>query len=229
MHIHLTAKSRNVKTGKIPVSTTEKKSCPSTCPFKGNGCYAELGHVGMFWNKVSNGTAGTDLDTFCVKIKALPDKQLWRHNQAGDLPQSANPNDIDFVSLAKIVEANKGKRGFTYTHYDTIQNSLNRSIVKQCNDEGFTVNLSANNLEHADSLSELDIAPVAVVLPIDAPKSLTTPQGRKVVVCPAILSESITCKSCQLCQRQDRKVIVGFPAHGTSKKKAAVVAGQKGI
>lgn len=222
MNIHLTLKSRNVKTGKIPVSTTAESSCPTSCPFKKNGCYAGAGHIGMFWHKVSNGLAGGSLDDFCDKIKALPQDQLWRHNQAGDL-MGINGN-IDFVSIAQLVNANKGKRGFTYTHYDVLKNALNRKVVKQCNKKGFTVNLSANNLKHADELASLHIAPIAVVLPIDAPKSLTTPQGRKVIVCPAILSDSITCKSCGLCQRQDRKVMVGFPAHGTSKKKASLIA-----
>ena len=72
MNIHLTLKSRNTKTGAIPVSTTAESSCPKSCPFKKNGCYAELGHVGMFWRKVTDGKYGTSTDQFCDKIK------FWR-------------------------------------------------------------------------------------------------------------------------------------------------------
>jgi len=50
-----------------------------------------------------------------------------------------------------------------------------------------------------------------------------TPAGRKVVVCPATIRDDVSCASCQLCQRQ-RDFIIGFPAHGTSKKKASAIA-----
>jgi hypothetical protein len=38
MLVHLTAKSRNVKTGAIPVSTTTAESGPDACPLKSRGC-----------------------------------------------------------------------------------------------------------------------------------------------------------------------------------------------
>lgn len=222
MNIHLTLKSRNVKTGKIPVSTTSAESCPSDCPFKNNGCYAAAGHVGMFWHKVTNGLTGGNIDSFCKQIEALPTGQLWRHNQAGDL--IGRNGQLNATSINKLVKANQGKRGFTYTHYNVIDNPTNKKIVKKCNDNGFTVNLSGNNLSHADDLADLGIGPVVTVLPMDAESTTFTPKGRRVVVCPAVLSDDITCKSCGLCEKQNRKVIVGFPAHGTSKKKASLIA-----
>ena len=51
-----------------------------------------------------------------------------------------------------------------------------------------------------------------------------TPEGWAVKTCPATYRDDVTCQSCQLCQRRDRKVIVGFPAHGMRKKAAATVA-----
>jgi len=53
---------------------------------------------------------------------------------------------------------------------------------------------------------------------------VTTPAGRKVATCPATYRDDVTCASCQLCQRKDRKVIVGFPAHGMRKKAASAIA-----
>ena len=40
-----------------------------------------------------------------------------------------------------------------------------KRIIKEANQNGFTVDLSANNLAHADKLKALNIAPVVVVLP----------------------------------------------------------------
>lgn len=87
----LTQVSANVKTGPIPVSMTSKDSCPSTCKLKGNGCYAEQGTVNLHWTALSTGgrSRALTLEEFCGAIKSLKFQQLWRHNQAGDLPQEA--------------------------------------------------------------------------------------------------------------------------------------------
>ena len=226
MFTNLTIKSRNVKTGPIPVSTTSSESCPPECPLQGAGCYAELGHVGMFWRKVSQGKTGTNFDTFISKIAALPAETLWRHNQAGDLIGSGG--NIDTGALAELVAANIGRRGFTYSHYDVLKNTKNAVAIAAANKAGFTVNLSANNLDHADKLADLGIAPVVVVLPAEQTTNTKTPLGRKIVVCPATIRENISCKTCQLCQR-NRDASVGFPVHGTSKKRAAIAAQNYGV
>lgn len=227
MQTNLTLKSRNVKTGPIPVSTTSEKSCPTACPFKNkNGCYAELGHVGMFWNKVTAGKTGTDFDQFCKQIDALEPDTLWRHNQAGDL--IGDRETIDAQALRQLTRANGGKRGFTYTHYDVLNNRDNFTAVQDANRRGFTVNLSANNLAHADKLAETGIAPVVVVLPSDATENTVTPMGRKVIVCPATVRDDISCKTCALCQKQ-RAAIVGFPAHGVSKKRVDAIFEKESI
>jgi hypothetical protein len=54
--------------------------------------------------------------------------------------------------------------------------------------------------------------------------NVATPEGRKVAVCPATYQDNVSCATCQLCQRAKRKVIVGFPAHGASKRKASAIA-----
>jgi hypothetical protein len=221
MNYRLTLKSSNRKTGPIPVSTTSNESCPRSCAFFDRGCYAKGGRVAGAWRETNAGMFSTNLDGFVAKIVALPAGQLWRHNQAGDLP-GVNET-IDTAALAAIVEANKGKRGFTYTHKPINETNL-RAIVN-ANEAGFTVNLSANNLAHADQLAETGL-PVVVVLPqeVHGNTKITTPAGNAVVVCPATYRDNVNCKSCGLCQRADRPVIVGFPAHGAGAKKATVVA-----
>ena len=82
----LTRKSRNAKTGPIPVSTTSADTCPNDCPFRGNGCYAEGYPLKGRWDEVTRGERGGSLEELAANIKTLPQGQLWRHNQAGDLP-----------------------------------------------------------------------------------------------------------------------------------------------
>lgn len=227
MRVHLKVKSGNLKTGPIPVSTTSAETCPATCPFNSRnegGCYAAGGPLALHWRRVTAGERGDEWDTFCSKIAALPDGQLWRHNQAGDLP--GDGETIDGDKLAALVRANKGRRGFTYTHYPVENHADNARHVADANKAGLTVNLSGNNLAHADALADLGIAPVVTVLPAEdaGKRTVQTPAGRVVTVCPATYREKVSCASCKLCAVRDRKVIVGFPAHGASKRKASAVA-----
>ena len=208
MQVHLTLKSANVKTGPIPVSTTERDSCPSDCSMRGE-CYAASGPLALHWAAVSMKTRGTSWEEFCSTIARLPDNQIWRHNQAGDLPQQNGT--IDAVKLGQLVAANAGKRGFTYSHH---RDAASINWIRHANAWGFTVNLSANDLNDADYLAEQNAGPVVVVLPSTQNENTKTPAGRAVVVCPATQRDDVSCATCQLCQRQ-RTAIVGFPAHGS--------------
>ena len=219
---HITPKSKNSKVGPMAVTTSTATTCPTACPFKDNGCYADSGPLKLHWLKVTEGERGDDWPTFISKIKDLPASSKWRHNQAGDLP--GDMEKLDDEKCIELAKANKGKRGFTYTHYDVLNNFQNAITVNIMNHLGFTVNVSANNLDHADKLCDMDIAPVATVLPIEQTTNTVTPKGRKVVVCPATYKDDVSCASCMLCEKWDRNVVVGFPAHGTSKKKAAAIA-----
>ena len=245
LQYHLTLKSGNSKTGPIPVTTTSANSCPPACPLKrenGGGCFGDGGPIRLHWDKVSSGERGITIAALASKISQLPTGQLWRHDQVGDLPGIGSR--INSGHLRAIVVANQGKRGFTYTHKPVIESKLpgfkvsaalalkNRLAIRAANMGGFTVNLSANTLAHADQLAALDIGPVAVVLPTRAAeeaktpagRKIRTPAGRRVVVCPATYLEDVTCQSCELCQKQGSRPIIGFPAHGPSKRKANSIA-----
>lgn len=210
----LTLVSANSKTGPIPVSVTEERTCPTTCPLKGEGCFAENGHLALHWRHVSRGDRGMPWDMFCDAVATLPPGQLWRHNAAGDLP--GDGTRIDSGALAQLAQANKGKRGFTYTHYRP-EVPGNAEAIAAANAAGFTVNLSADSAAEVDALADLAIGPVACVLPSETRANTKTPAGRTVVVCPATQNLHTTCASCGLCYLQ-RDTAVGFPAHGSRTK-----------
>ena len=204
----------NTKLGKMPVTRSPQINCPDTCSLKSNGCYAEQFRLGIAWKKdLEKGFMFKDL---IDSIRKLPKLTLWRHNEAGDLSHIGQ--NIVEQDLINLVNANKGKRGFTYTHH--VPNTHNINLIKMANNSGFTINLSAENLEQADEFYKLNIGPVVTLLPIIAEKVTYTPNGVKVVKCPASYNDKITCQNCAICYTNDRKYIIGFPAHGTSKKKA---------
>lgn len=221
MNVQFVKKSSNAKTGKIPVTTSSRKTCPKACVFNhGNGCYADAGYyTRMNWDKVTAGTRGGSYSSFIASVAKLPIGQLWRHNVAGDL---AGENDvIDSAALEQLTAANNGKRGFTYTHYPLTVNNVN--AVRNANNGGFTVNISANNAGEAVTVFKKHKLPTVAVLPIDAPEQQTI-DGVKVITCPATYRGDVTCASCKLCSVADRSVIVGFPAHGTQAKRADIIA-----
>ena len=250
---HVTASSSNRKTGPIPVTTTDRGSCPSDCPLAGAGCYADGGPLRMHWTAVGTPKAdggrgrGIPFAEFLARVRSFA-LGTWRHNQAGDLPANG-AGTIDADALAALASANGSgpdgsplpspRPGFTYTHHALVARpgkpervaAANRRAVAAANRAGFTVNASAETLAGADALAATGCAPVVALLPADTTDKVTrTPAGRRVVTCPATLdpTDTFTCSGCgsgrPLCARSDRDYIVGFPAHGSSTRKADALA-----
>jgi len=210
MRYHFIQKSSNSKTGPIPVTYSQRETCPPSCPHYRADCYAEDYYTRMSWDKVPQ--RGGTLAELCQSIAALPPGQLWRHNVAGDLPGTGE--NVDPVALGEIVAANRGRRGFTYTHKKSADSLY---WAWQATQWGFTVNLSADDAGEADALAATGL-PVTAIVPIDTPEKTTTPGGLPIVVCPAQTRENVTCADCGLCQKAHRAVIVGFRAHGSKAR-----------
>lgn len=222
MRVHVVYPSLNKKTGPIPVTTTSSDTCPESCPFNDGSCYAKAGPLALHWRAVDQGKRGLSWEEFLQSLAKFP-RGIWRMNQAGDLPGQGD--SLDTIALGQLVAANRhhGLNGFTYTH-KPLESDAERNAIRLANESGFTVNLSGNNLAHADELADLNIAPVTVVLPMDQLENTSTPKGRKVVICPAVTRDNVSCATCGLCAIAKRDSIVGFPAHGTSKRKASAIA-----
>jgi hypothetical protein len=128
---------------------------------------------------------------------------------------------IDKSMLGRLVNANQGKQGYTYTHYPVVGPSAaaiwNRNAIRAAIKGGFVINLSADDLTEADQMADLKIAPVTTMLPSDAEGRPTTPAGRKIVICPVAADKLSSCAVCKLCAKKDRIAIIGFPAHGAKK------------
>ena len=222
MRVRFTKVSSNSKTGPIAVSMTESKSCPDTCQLKANGCYAKTSFTGMQWRQLDNGTHGVEWHEFISQLSSLPYGSIFRHSVAGDLPHNAGM--LDHHKIRDMVYSLKNKQGFTYTHH--VLNPWNIAVLKKANDHGFTINASCDNLEQVDKAMKLGL-PAATILPEISDKVTYTPSGNKVVTCPATYNDKVQCSNCgagkPLCARSDRDYAIGFPVHGTGKKKAEKV------
>ena len=224
MLFHLSLVSSNTKTGPIPVSTSSRATCSPDCPFLGKGCYAENFPLKIHWDAVTNGERGQPLPQFLDHIEALPEDQLWRHNQGGDFPHTSGRISRRFVR--RMISANKGKRGYTYTHHD-LNKGENLALIRQANRQGFAVNVSTETELAADAAISAGLPAVLAVPASETRTAWNTPAGNRVVACPAQRPDStVTCATCAICHTRPAKLIVAFIAHGASKAKAsAAIAG----
>jgi len=204
---------------------TNEESCSPSCPFKGRGCYAESGPLSWRWRKASaNGLAW---EAFCGWVANLPAGTVWRHNDAGDLPH--HEGTIDREACLALARANRGRRGYTYTHHRVAGKSLqarkNRNTLRKLRRLGFVVSLSTESLSQADAFAELGIGPVVVVLPESYPDTGRTPAGRKVIMCLHQTGKRENCVGCGLCADPDRLYVIGFRAHGVKRNSLPIVKG----
>lgn len=240
---HLTLKSTNSKVGAIPVSTTSSTTCPTSCPLKGNGCYAQSGPLAIHWKAVTDGKRGMTFDEFTQQISSLPVGQIWRYAQAGDLPGEGDAIDRD--QLRALAGANAGRPVIAYTHKPPV--GANLDALQEAASLGMRINLSADSLDEADDFIDIGL-PAVVVLHEDYGRKTskgewseslseyrarlktlvrTTPRGRDIAVCPATFVDT-NCAACGICANKSQiDVVVGFPAHGTSRKKINVRLGDR--
>jgi len=221
LRFHLTAKSANQKTGPIPVSTSSRETCPD-CIFRGNGCYAETGPLALHWAKVTSGTRGVNWAAFLEAIRALPVGQLWRHNQAGDLYKPGSL--LGQKALEQLTEANRGRRGFTYSHHKRTPAVV--QAFKSATASGFTVNASCHSETEADAAMADGLRAVFVAPSTETRRQWSTAGNNRAVVCPAQRFDAMDCATCRLCQARPSNVAIVFLAHGTGRKKVetAIVA-----
>jgi hypothetical protein len=184
--------------------------------------------------KVTAGVRGCTFEEYCDQISILPDNTVYRPMVGGDLPGMAGK--INKAQMSALIAANRNRRDkgnkkpIGYTHSPVFKSQApfagsNAAIIKDANEQGFTVNLSGDTVEMADKLVDLNIGPVVCVLPKGTTRKTYTPKGCAVVVCPAILSHGkVTCAECQMCARRDRPYIIGFPAHGMRERIADKIA-----
>lgn len=219
LSFHLTAVSRNAKTGPIPVTTSSRATCPADCAFKGHGCYADQGPLALHWDAVTAGARGVAWPDFLQLVRRLPLGQLWRHNQAGDLWKPGTVTGR--TALNQLVEANRGRRGFTYSHHKRTRATV--EAFRAATSNGFTVNASCETEAAADAAMADGLRAVFVVSADDQRTAWQTAGGNRAVVCPAQRFDAMTCARCQLCHARPSNVAVAFRAHGTAWRKVEAV------
>lgn len=219
---HFVKKSGNAKTGPIPTTARTQTSCPKTCPFLNNGCYAENkpGRPSVFDMAQKFGT--DDLAALETRIiKEVPSGSLIRWEVSGDVVNPSGSPDTRYIEMTNRVAIERPDiRHIRFTHawrklapemfaYPVNASCETPADVKQAIEHGFNVVITVPNAD--DPIIGQHIA------------------GHKVIVCPeqADPKGNVTCKACGLCAKSDRvqngrtvnRAVVAFIAHGSGTKK----------
>lgn len=224
-------KSSNRKLGNIPVLTTSRNTCPTYCGLY-TTCYAGFGPLNIHWKKISNGERGfSSSKELFHKINGLSKNQVWRINQAGDLP-STKKGTIDRNFLNSLIKSSRHTKPICFTHHNDFE------TIKLANKKGLNLIFSLNNLNELGNVPD-DIplsVPVNSSFCRNKKESLTSFKKRvkeplknlrnnyrnynkKMILCPATYMEDMTCEKCKICTKLKSDELVMFPSHGIRKNK----------
>lgn len=205
-------KSGNEKVGQISITYASQASCPTTCPLRNSGCYAELGRIGMITQKLNQSTADAlevaREEAEAIRKLAKTSIRPLRLHGVGDCPTAES---ADIVSEA--CEEYKGPV-YTYTHaWRDVPRAAWRDV---------SVLASGESLDDAVDAMEQGYAAAIVVPEHEGPRPYIgfDSRGNAVLVqpCPQQTTPGVTCNTCRLCMKDEKllsqKRVIAFAAHG---------------
>jgi hypothetical protein len=179
-------------------------TCPPTCRYLGNGCYAEGGNVALHQRGTGDDVQAALHGAAAVLVWAGLTGRTARLHVAGDLGMQVDPHYVDgLCAIGREVRRLTGNAvvAWTYTHH---ADGPYRAALA---DAGIVVRLS----------DRVGASGAVVVESRDHARRLRATTGAPVAVCPAQLRD-VNCAACRLCwTRLD--VTIAFLSHGVAKAK----------
>ena len=235
---HFVLVSAAAKLGNITTTRTTTDTCPPSCPLMDEGCYDQHGNSNIHRTKHDRDEyTSYSFDEFLAHVRNFT--ATFRFAGGGDLwgkgdridrrKLSQFANECDEWRREPIIYSHKPIEG-VHARGSKANRQANLKALQLVQEQSdkVTVNVSCDSLKEADSAVELGLEAV-VVLPHDANEKghvSFTPEGRKVLHCPATWSK-VTCggtpftKACgngkAICAQRGHPV-VGFPGHGPKKR-----------
>lgn len=214
--------SGNVKVGDASATYAPIKStCPTSCPLRESGCYAQQDKVGFHLRKnVEPMFDGLDGDTMAVLeadairdgAKHVPNGRPLRLHVAGDAT-----TDKRAATLADAAQYWPG-RVWSYTHAWRDVARASWGIV--------SILASCESIADARAALAKGYAPAVIVAEHPADGRARVVDGVKVIPCPS-QTRDVTCVECRLCFDADKLQTMGaaiaFAAHGPAKKRVLSV------
>ena len=207
----MVTKSRNRKLGGCAATYAAQASCPGSCPFRDNGCYAEKGFVALTTRRL-NGASGdaTAIDVARAEAAAIDAaKPRWagqplRLHVVGDCPDNECAETV--AAAARRWRERGGGPVWTYTHA--------WRDVDRLSWEGVSVLASVHSKDEAAEAEAHGYA-AAMVGSHENGKRAWREDGTRYVPCPQQHGLA-DCRTCGLCFRDERlheRAVIVFEKH----------------
>lgn len=198
-------------------------TCPKTCPFKGEGCYAQMGYTSITTHKLDRQVEG--LSAYEVaKAEAnaidssygggsVPTGRDLRIHVSGDARSSGAAKVI-----AKAVDRWKARGGNKVWSYTHAWHLVPRSFWGQV-----SVLASIEDVRDIKQVRSQGYAPAIVVNEFQSDKAFWIGDcDTKFIPCPS-QTRGVGCTDCRLCfdadKLRERNAGIAFSAHGPGKNK----------
>lgn len=220
--------SKNAKIGQVAATYASIAStCPPTCPFMGEGCYAQSGHVGFTVRRLdADGACAEDAALYEASLiaRTVPPKGLpLRLHVSGD---ARTPVAAELLGRAARAWRSKGGGPvWTYTH-------AWRDVPRDAWGPAVNVLASMESTAEGRAAQAAGYVPAVVVDKHPPNGRAYEKDGVKWIPCPnqtrrAPDGGDVTCTSCRLCFDTSalaaRGMGIAFAAHGSGTKRALKV------
>src|SRR5262249_12483790 len=208
--------STNAKLGPVSATYASQASCPRSCPWYRNGCYAERGQVGFQTRRLNRSRireAARIAEAEARAIDALTGDRLLRLHVVGDARTDAAARVLSAAAQRYARRGNAPRRGrkvWTYTH-------AWRTVSRASWDDAVSVLASVETVKEAREAMRAGYAAAVVVCAFER-QSAYPIDGVTVLPCPN-QTRGVTCRACGLCRDDERLraagVVIGFEAPGS--------------
>lgn len=219
----VTAETQNKKLGHAAATYVAKQSCPDTCAFKSNGCYAEHTATRAHWDRITAGSLDkTPLDLAraeAAAIDALPADRDLRLHVAGDSATEEGTRLIAdacgrYVVRSKFWHLERPVKVWAYTHAWREVPRAAWGVI--------SVLASCETPADVEAARARGYAAALVVPRFDADATYRVGE-QKLVPCPQQTRDKV-CTDCRLCfddtRLQKAGLAIGFALHGGGTNKA---------
>jgi hypothetical protein len=160
------------------------------------------------------------VDSVRAKLsKCNPSARFMRDRVVGDVMTESGTIDHDYIRTIAALAIESDLVPFGYTH---AWRRFDASDVARVAATGYVMNASCESREDVRQAVALGMPTVIASDLVEDGETFTRPDGTtlRVVTCPAQTREDVSCASCGLCARPERRAVVRFNIHGTAKRRA---------
>ena len=210
--------SANKKTGHMPVTYRPMTTCPPDCVFLPSGPIGGCYGTGRIFAMADRRAMYLTIAQAISEIqKSRPTKarvKYLRDRVVGDVITPDMTMDRNYLQAISDVARHEGLIPFGYTHAWRYFTRRDVQFIKRI---GYVMNASCETVEDVEVAVSLGLLPT--IVDNDLPEGAIV-AGYRVVTCPAQTRDEVTCASCGLCAKAQRKALVRFRIHGTARNKA---------